>query len=207
MFGYDKQKILGEKIKKIVPKSKHAEAAGHIQKLIEGKNIESKTVRKKENDEIIKVSIQGFPVSINGDNMGYHIIYRDITELEETRSKYKNIKNRYQALFENENTVMLIIDPDNGEIVDANPAAEFFYGWSREVLTSMNIRDINILDKEEVKKEMLKAKEKERNYFNFKHKISDGKVKEVEVYSQPIPFAEKDYLYSIIHEKKRANFK
>ena len=50
---------------------------------------------------------------------------------------------------------MLIIDPDNGEIVDANPAAVNFYGWSKEKLISMKISDINILNKGEVKKEYL----------------------------------------------------
>jgi|GEM_PF-621353 len=203
MFGYDKQKIIGEKIKKIVPKEKTAEVENHIHKLVQGEKINSKTIRKKENGEKIKVSIQAFTVSLDGGNMGYYVIYRDIIELEETKSKYKNIKGKYQALFENENTVMLIIDPDNGEIVDANPAAEIFYGWGREVLTSMKIADINVLSKEEVEKEMKKAKSKNKNYFSFKHKISDGTVKDVEVYSHSIPFAEKEYLYSIIHEKPK----
>jgi PAS domain S-box-containing protein len=134
--------------------------------------------------------------------MGYYIIYRDISELEETKLNYKNLQQRYQALFENENTVMLIIDPDSGKIVDANPAAENFYGWNKEVLTSMNISDINILSNEEIEKEMLMAKKLNRNYFVFKHRTADDKIKDVEVYSHPIPFAEKEYLYSIIHEKK-----
>ena len=112
-------------------------------------------IRDRANGELIDVSIQAFPVSLEGGNIGYYIIYRDITELKETKSKYENIKDRYKALFENDNTVMLIIDPDNGEIVDANPAAVNFYGWSKEKLISMKISDINILNKGEVKKEYL----------------------------------------------------
>ncbi len=203
MFGYDKNKIIGSNIKKIVPAAKISETENYINKLAEGEKFSSKTIREKKNGEIIKVSIQAFPVSINGGNMGYYVIYKDITELEETKNKYANIKDRYKALFENENTVMLIIDPDNGEIVDANPAAEVFYGWNKDVLTSMNIKDINISDGKEIKKEMLKAKEKDRNHFNFRHRTANEIIKEVEVYSQPIPFAEKDYLYSIIHEKQK----
>ncbi|MGM0640925.1 MAG: MEDS domain-containing protein [Thermotogota bacterium] len=202
MFGYDKKKIVGEKIKKIVPKNKNAEIENHIDKLSQGKNITSKTIREKENGEIINVSVQGFPIFLDGGNIGYYIIYRDISELEEAKLKYKNLQQRYQALFENKNTVMLIIDPVNGEIVDANPAAEIFYGWSKKKLTSMKITDINILSKEEIEKEMLRAKEKDRNYFVFKHRTANDKIKDVEVYSHPIPFAEKEYLYSIIHEKQ-----
>ena len=58
------------------------------------------------------------------------------------------------------------------------------------------------MSKKEVKAEMDNAKSKNKNYFNFKHRTADGIIKEVEVYSQPIPYAEKDYLYSIIHEAK-----
>jgi PAS domain S-box-containing protein len=203
MFEYEKQQIIGANIKKIVPKARIQETKNYIQKLVQGESINSKTIRKKENGKMIRVSIQAFPVSLNGGNMGYYVIYRDITELEETKTKYENIKERYKALFENDNTIMLIIDPDSENIVDSNPAAINFYGWSKKELTSMKITDINILNEEEVKKEMLKAKGKERNYFNFKHRTANGKIKKVEVYSQPIPFAEKEYLYSIIHEKRK----
>jgi PAS domain S-box-containing protein len=202
MFGYDEQKIIGENIKKIVPIDRTRETDNYIYKLSQGENVNSRTIREKANGELIDVSIQAFPVSLEEENMGYYIIYRDITELKETKSKYKNIKDRYKALFENDYTVMLIIDPDNGKIVDANPAAVNFYGWSKEELTSMKISDINVLNKEEVKKEMEEAREKSKNYFNFKHRTVNEEAKDVEVYSQPIPFAEKEYLYSIIHEKK-----
>ncbi|CCU78410.1 hypothetical protein HSACCH_00599 [Halanaerobium saccharolyticum subsp. saccharolyticum DSM 6643] len=203
MFEYQKQQIIGANIKKIVPKARIEETKNYIQKLVQGESINSKTVRKKENGKMIRVSIQAFSVSLNGGNMGYYVIYRDITELEETRIKYENIKERYKALFENDNTIMLIIDPDSENIVDSNPAAISFYGWSKKELTSMKITDINILEKKEVKKEILNAKAKNRNYFNFKHRTANGKIKNVEVYSQPIPFAEKEYLYSIIHEKNK----
>ncbi|RCW82539.1 PAS domain S-box-containing protein [Halanaerobium sp. DL-01] len=202
MFGYDRKKIIGENIKKIVPEDKTKETDNYIHRLIQGEDINSETVRKKENGELINVSIQAFPINLNGSNMGYYIIYRDINELKETKRKYENIKGRYKALFENDNTIMLIIDPDNGEIVDANPAAVNFYGWSKDKLTSMKISDINVLNKEEVKKEMEEARNKNKNYFNFKHRTVNEEAKDVEVYSQPIPFEEKEYLYSIIHEKK-----
>ncbi|MGM0502610.1 MAG: PocR ligand-binding domain-containing protein, partial [Bacillota bacterium] len=188
MFGYNRQQIVGKNIKKVVPEDRIKETDSYIKKIAQGGNINSETIRKKENGEVINVSIYAFPVNLDGGNMGYYIIYRDITELEETKVKYENIKERYKTLFENENTVMLIIDPDTAEIVDANPAAEIFYGWNKNIITSMKISDINVLDKKEVEKEMLNAKAKNRNYFNFKHRTADKKIKDVEVYSQPIPF-------------------
>lgn len=202
MFNYNRNKLIGYNIKKIVPEIKTIETKEYINVLSNGEKVSSKTFRKKSNSERIEVSIQAFPISLESKNAGYYVIYRDISELENTKRKYENIKDRYKALFENDNTAMLIIDPDNGKIVDANPAAVNFYGWSKGKLTSMKITDINVLNKEEVRQEMKEAREKNKNYFNFKHKVINGNIKNVEVYSQPIPFEEKEYLYSIIHEAK-----
>lgn len=99
---------------------------------------------------------------------------------------------------------MLIIDPESGKIIDANPAAVNFYGWSKKELTKMNISEINQLSKAEVKAEMQAARRKNKRFFNFVHQTSDGSNKEVEVYSQPIDFGDQDLLYSIIHEKGKA---
>ena len=45
---------------------------------------------------------------------------------------------------------MLLIDPKTANIVDANPAAVSFYGWSYETLIRKKIIDINTLTEEQV---------------------------------------------------------
>ena len=85
-------------------------------------------------------------------------------------------------------------------IINANLAACDFYGYSLEVLKSMNINDINQLSEDEVRKEMLLAKDKKKLYFNFRHKVASGEIKDVEVYTGPINVDEKQLLYSIIHD-------
>jgi len=95
-------------------------------------------------------------------------------------------------------SVMLIIDPDTGDIVFANYAASRFYGWSIEELQGRNIYDINTLDNAEIEKKISLAKEQENNYFNFIHRVSDGSFRNVEVYSYPIIYENKEMLFSII---------
>lgn len=53
---------------------------------------------------------------------------------------------------------MLIINPDDGAIRDANGAACKFYGYSRKQLMEMNIRQINTSPPERIAAEMQKAK-------------------------------------------------
>ena len=54
-------------------------------------------------------------------------------------------EEKFRKLFEEHSAVMLVIDPDTGNIVDANRAAADFYGWSIEELRKMNIQQINLL--------------------------------------------------------------
>ena len=117
---------------------------------------------------------------------------------------HKNISAKaeelYKSLFENSHSVMLIIHPENGAIVDANLSACSFYQYTKETITSMSIMDINILPPERIHEEMQHAKKEQRNYFNFRHKLANGKIRDVEVYSSPIVIAEQKFLYSIIHD-------
>jgi len=95
---------------------------------------------------------------------------------------------------------MLLIDPDTGDIANSNIAAHQFYGLSKSKLESLSIQDINLLSKEQVTSEIALAKSENRKYFIFRHKISNGDVKTVAVYSVPIVFNNKNVLFSIIQD-------
>jgi PAS domain S-box-containing protein len=109
-------------------------------------------------------------------------------------------EERYRSLFENKHTAMLIIDPESADIVDANPGAISFYGWSHEELTSKKIANINTLTEDQVFQEMERAKTEQRQHFYFQHRLASGEIRDVEVYSGPIKLHGKELLYSIIHD-------
>ncbi|TAN42513.1 MAG: PAS domain-containing sensor histidine kinase [Nitrospirae bacterium] len=106
----------------------------------------------------------------------------------------------YSSIFHELKTTAFVIDPSDGRIIDANIAASTFYGWSIEELTKMKISDINTLGADKVHEEMESARTQNRNYFVFQHRMADGSVKDVEVYSGPIQTDGKTLLYSIIHD-------
>ena len=64
----------------------------------------------------------------------------------------------------------------------------------------MKITDINPMSKEELHQEVQRAINKEEAHFLFKHKLSNGKIKDVEVHSGPIIFNGKKRNFSIIHD-------
>jgi len=147
------------------------------------------------------VSDHGAPYrDAEGNLLGFLGCCFDITEIVEAEKIVKDQWQYYKSLFQNNHEIMLLINPGTGSIVDANPAACNYYGYPKEVITSMNISEINRLSKQEVHEEMQRAAAKEKNIFNFKHRLASGEVREVEVFSGPIKHRNETLLYSIVHD-------
>lgn len=127
-------------------------------------------------------------------------IVRDVTDKKQAIRALEESESRFKSLFEKNHSVMLLIDPDEGRIVDCNEAARRFYGYPREKLCGMPIMEINILSPEEIRREMESAVKGKKNSFLFRHRLADGSVRDVEVYSGAIPVEGKRLLYSIVHD-------
>lgn len=127
-------------------------------------------------------------------------IEKDLITRMLIEAKLSESEELFRAVFEQHAAVKLMIDPDTGNILDANSAAEKFYGWSREVLRRMRIQDINTLPPEKVKEEMERAGRMKKIHFDFRHRRADGSIRDVEVYSSTIKTKDREFLHSIIHD-------
>lgn len=132
--------------------------------------------------------------------IGFRVTTRDKTEHLRMQDALKQNEARYRKIFQDSKAVMLLIDPDNRAIADANEAACLFYGCPREQLLTMKITDINVLNKKEVFEEMEKARFQGRNHFYFRHRVAGGEIRPVEVFSSVIAVEAKQMLFSIIHD-------
>ena len=125
----------------------------------------------------------------------------------QTEEILRESEERFRKLFQYHSAVKLVIDPDTGDIIDANEAAAQFYGWPLEELKRMCIQQINVLPPDAVKAEMKKAASSESTRFEFRHRKADGSIREVEVFTNKIEISGKYLLYSIIQdisERKQA---
>ncbi|EHM10820.1 PAS domain S-box/diguanylate cyclase (GGDEF) domain-containing protein [Thermanaerovibrio velox DSM 12556] len=125
---------------------------------------------------------------------------KDVTEQERAQEERDEALSRYRAMFNDHSAVMLLIEPKSGRIVDANPAAANFYGYSVDELRSMKVQDINILPQEEVERRRLKALSGRQRYFLFPHRLRSGEVRMVDVYSAPVDVMREKLLFSIIFD-------
>ncbi|WP_246169634.1 PAS domain S-box protein [Alkalibaculum sporogenes] len=142
------------------------------------------------------------PVIENKDVVFIVAASKDIT-LEKTIEKEKeDLLQRSKAVFNEHTAVILNIESESGHgrIIDANPAALSFYGYSREEILKLHIQDINILSQSEIEKIKLRALSNNQKYFLFPHRLKNGEIRFVDVYSSPIRINGKKERYSIIFD-------
>ena len=145
-----------------------------------------------------------FPIELHGNMFSYHgrqariISIRDLTEQKRSEQAILERKTLYEFLFENNTSVMLIVDPQTQSIVDANKSACHFYGYTKEQLLSMLITDINVMSTKEHIQEMEKAQSEEKSSFYFRHRLADDSLVEVEVFNGPVYFEGRSLLCSIV---------
>ena len=124
----------------------------------------------------------------------------DITEKKLNELALIDRGEFYHQIFHANQSVKFIVDPVSGAITDVNEAACRFYGYSRSELLNKTIYDINVMSPEEVRLEMRRARQAEKLFFNFKHRLSSGELRDVEVYSGPLTINQRELLYSIVHD-------
>jgi diguanylate cyclase (GGDEF)-like protein/PAS domain S-box-containing protein len=105
---------------------------------------------------------------------------------------------RFDHMFHAHTATMLLIEPESGQIVDANPAALAFYGYSLEELKGMSIQQINTLSREEVYARRQQAIQGEKQYFLFPHRLKNQEIRMVDVHSSPLEMDGQTYLFSVI---------
>lgn len=108
----------------------------------------------------------------------------------------------YDAL-ENHGSVILITEPQTGNILYANKAAADFYGYSTAELESMNLQDLNTLTSEETKKEMQDISENIRHDFELEHKLANGEIRTVEIKSYPYNAGDRTLIIGIVNDITR----
>ncbi|HAS45371.1 MAG TPA: hypothetical protein DCS93_33110 [Microscillaceae bacterium] len=109
-------------------------------------------------------------------------------------------EKRFRRYFKADKAIQLLINPENQQIEDANPAAEAFYGYSYTELTNLKITDLHILEEQEVIQKLQEAQNEKSNYFQFQHQIKSGQIKYIEAYSTPLEVNQRTYILATIHD-------
>lgn len=127
-------------------------------------------------------------------------ITRDISSQKNMQEELQQSEEKYRIFFENNDAIILFVDPENLNIIFSNKAAAEFYKYSNTQLSRMKISDLNVLGTEEIKLKVADAIKRKQNYFVFKHKLASGEIRDVEVYQTKLSFNNQEIFSIIVHD-------
>jgi PAS domain S-box-containing protein len=163
-----------------------------------------------------KVALTGRPVKFEGYSVGldrhylisayspargqFACLVQDITERKMAEKALRESEEIYRSLFDDNHSTLILIDPNDGRIVNANSKACNFYGYSLDQMKQLKITDINILPAKQVFAAMASTVSSRGRQLFFRHRLADGQIRDVEVFSGPVTIEGKELLYSIVHD-------
>jgi PAS domain S-box-containing protein len=197
-YGYSKEEFLSMTLADIRPKEDVPALYEDVKKTWRKYNKAGVWRHLKKNGELILVSIISHEIDYEG-RKARHVMISDITEEIKFREALQVSESNFRQIFENNITVMLIIDPETAFIVDANNAALNYYGYTLDEILKLKIYDINTMGIK-IDEAMRRAKNAEQIYFEFKHRLKNGIIRDVEIFSSRIYLDGKLRLHSIIHD-------
>lgn len=200
-IGLSSEMMEGKTIQEILPAQTYWQLEPHFRGALAG---EEATFEILFRDHLFRVHT--LPVLDDDGNVLAGIgMSQNITKQRRMMEDLRQSEERYRQMFQGNSAIRLLIDPEDGSIIEANDAACRFYGYSQQEIVTKRIHDINTLTEQEINEEMLLALEQQRNFFRFKHRLASGDIRDVEVYSNPISHKNKQLLFSLITDITERN--
>lgn len=125
---------------------------------------------------------------------------QDITSRKLIEQQLVESETRYRNLFEKNSAVMLIIDPETATIIDVNAAALKYYDYTPQQMQNISIFEINTSAKRTVRDRIQNVLNHKEKHFFSQHKLANGQIRDVEIFSGPVQQGNKMLLYSIVFD-------
>ena len=154
---------------------------------------------RQKNKAYEKLNEQLIRQNENYDKITRELLKRN-NQIEDLYDRLKESEERFRNMFIKHSSVMFLFDPESYEIIDANIAAQHYYGYTEHEFLTKSLMDINVIDKAEIQQRFNKANERQHQCVPFKHKLATGKIRDVEVYSVPILFKDEEVSFSIVYD-------
>ncbi len=123
-------------------------------------------------------------------------VNRDITE----RKQAEETLHRYELLAENTRDIILFIRCEDGRILEANAAALQAYGYARDEMLSLTVRDLRDAGARELTAAQMAAADEEGILFETVHRHREGGSFPVEVSSRGATVEGQRILFSVIRD-------
>jgi PAS domain S-box-containing protein len=199
-FGWPAAAVLGRRLSETIIPPAHREA--HERGLaryrqtgegpVLGRRIELTALRRDGAEIAVELAIT--PIQVGGATV-FSAFLRDITERKGAEEARQQSEASFRLLFASNPLPMWVYDVATLYFLEVNAAAVAHYGYSQEEFLRMRIKDIR--PPEEVRRLMDvvagfsegSSPEVRRHAGSWRHRLKDGRIREVDIASHAIDFA------------------
>ncbi|HYJ91394.1 MAG TPA: PAS domain S-box protein, partial [Pyrinomonadaceae bacterium] len=202
LFGWTFEELGGRKMHDVTH-YKHrdgspfpADKCAGLQVLKEGKTLVNREdVFIRKDGTFFDVLFSSSPLRESGETTGLVVVFQDISE----RKRADETLARYRHLSEYANDVIWMVNAD-GQIVEVNQAAVELYGYDREELLGMNVRQLRDPSTFSTLDNDLQAANAGNIHFETLHVKKDGTSFPVEVNASSAEFGGERLIMSILRD-------
>jgi PAS domain S-box-containing protein len=130
----------------------------------------------------------------------FDLMFHQLKLSEERFEERANELQRFELLSSNSRDIILMVRAHDGRIVEANAAAGAAYGYSRDELLSMNVRDLRAVETQDLAPAQMSEADEKGITFETIHLRRDGGAFPVEVSSRGATIAGARLLLSVIRD-------
>ncbi len=127
-------------------------------------------------------------------------IVNTVLQLQNERNALHESEESYRRQFADNTAIMLLIDPSDERVIDANSAALRFYGYPREQLLRMHSSELHALAFPDMTRSTDSDAQKQGAQFEFQHRLADGSIRDVNESSSRIQFGKQQIVHVIVFD-------
>ena len=198
MTGYDTIEALGQNPRVLKSGTHTNEFYSSLWKTILGGEVwHGEIVNRRKDGTVYDEEMTITPVrSADGKIRNFVAVKQEITE----RKKAEEVLKRYELISEYARDAILLVEAKSGRILEANKAAERMYGYTREELLLLNLRDLRIAETVHTLAAEMKEADEKGIFLETTHCHKDGTTFPVEVSARGALIGGSRLLISIIRD-------
>jgi PAS domain S-box-containing protein len=137
MLGYTHEELIGMNYAAFIPPALHPFVARYLRRILERHTIKTNTIGIRKDGSSFHADTHGTPFTYLGRP---HVLsaVRDVTERIQAEEQLREKEAQYRGIFEATTDALFITDPDDGHLVEVNPAAYKMHGYTNEEFLQMH---------------------------------------------------------------------
>ena len=117
-----------------------------------------------------------------------------LSQLESSQHSLSESEMRHKIIFSSQSVIKFFLDPENGVIVEANPAACIYLGFEAAKLAGLRLVDFVI---DEDRNRFVSAMSDGQEEITFKLRLSSGEMRDIELHLSSLAVQGRQLLYAI----------